>query len=123
MEFVLSERDAFTSADSTVVAAHRRRVPEHIGRPCLDADLDAARIAATCGLSVRYLHRLFAGSEQSVMERVWSARLDRARRLLLDAVPPRQSVAQIGYRSGFASAAAFSRAFKRLYGVSPRNAR
>ena len=121
--FVLSERDAFASEDSAVVAAHRRRVLVHIDRHCLDADLDAAGIAAACGLSLRYLHRVFASCEQSVMERVGQARLDHAHRLLLDRAWHRLSVAEIAYRSGFSSAAVFSRAYKRRYGVSPRQAR
>lgn len=121
--FVLFERNALACGDTAVVAAHKQRVLAYIDRCCLDERLSAARIAAACGLSVRYLHQIFAGSEQSVMERVWSARLDRARRMLADPLPHRRSVSEVAYRSGFGSPAGFSRAFKRQFGVSPRAAR
>ena len=121
--FVLFERGALTCGDTAVVAAHKQRVLACIERHCLDDQLDAARIAAACGLSVRYLHQVFAGSEQSVMERVWCARLDHARRMLTDPLPQRRSISEIAYRSGFGSPAGFSRAFKRQFGESPRAAR
>ena len=121
--FVLSGRDAFASGDSSVVAAHRQRVLQYISRHCLEPDLDATRIAVACGVSIRYLHRIFSGSEHSVMERVWNARLDHAHRLLLDGFSHRRSVAEVAYASGFTSAAAFSRAYKRRYGLAPRDAR
>lgn len=121
--FVLFERNALACSDTAVVAAHKRRVLAYIERHCLDGQLSAAHIAAGCGLSVRYLHGIFAGSEQSVMARVWSARLMRARQMLTDPVPHRRSVSEVAYRCGFGSPASFSRAFRRQFSVSPREAR
>lgn len=121
--FALFERNALEASDSTVVAAHKRRVMDFIEHHYADERLDAARIAAACGISVRYLHRLFEGSDRSAMGHVWHVRLEHARRMLHDPLLRGKSVTEIAYRSGFCTASGFSCAFKRQFGLSPRDAR
>lgn len=87
--------------------------------PALTPDL----VAATHHISVRYLHRLFAAEGTSVSRWVKERRLAGSRRELADPALARYSVGVIAARWGMYDAAAFSRAFRAVYGVSPREYR
>lgn len=88
-----------------------------------DPHLDAQRIAARLGLSVRYLNRLFNAEQTSLMRYVWARRLERCHADLLRADAGAQRVVDIAMRWGFSDLSHFSRAFKERYGVSPRECR
>lgn len=82
-----------------------------------DPDLDPRAIARALGVSVRTLHAWFHVDGRSVSRWVLHRRLARARDdLRNDRVC---SITQIAFRWGFNDAAYFSRAFRRVYGVSP----
>lgn len=87
----------------------------------LDRPLTLQAIARDAGMSVNTLQRLFrAAHGATVFEYVRIRKLDRAREALeRDGVP----VAQAAYIAGYASAANFATAFKRRFGVSPKNCR
>ncbi|WP_230533393.1 helix-turn-helix transcriptional regulator [Microvirga roseola] len=78
-------------------------------------------IARDAGMSSSSLQRLFrAAFGITVYEFIRSARLDEARRLLMqDGV----SVSEAAYRAGYSSAANFATAFKRRFGISPKHVR
>ncbi len=88
-----------------------------------DPHLDAHRIAARLGLSVRYLNRLFNAEQTSLMRYVWARRLERCHADLLRADAGAHRVLDIAMRWGFSDMSHFSRAFKERYGVSPRECR
>lgn len=117
--FMVDGAEGLQSEDSSVISAHRRRVLAFVAEHSDDSDLFPAKIARACGVSRSYLHRIFHGSSDSVMQRVRRVRLERARGLLEDPLSRDQNVAEVGYRVGFNSAAEFSRAFKQAFGVSP----
>ncbi|WP_293718679.1 AraC family transcriptional regulator [Stappia sp.] len=79
------------------------------------------RIARQCGMSVSSLQRLFRlGHGVSVSDHIRRASLLRARHLLeREGV----SVAEAAHRAGYSSPANFATAFKRAFGLSPRDAR
>lgn len=80
-----------------------------------------AELAQEAGVSTRTLQRQFAAVHGiAIFEYVRSHRLDRSRRLL-----EREgiSVAQAAYEAGYSSAANFATAFRRRFGLSPRQAR
>jgi AraC-like DNA-binding protein len=85
-----------------------------------DPTLTPESIAAAHHISVRTLHRLFQAHAMTVAGWIRHARLERCRRDLVDPGLTRRSVASIGGRWGFPSAAQLSRAFKRTYGLSPQ---
>lgn len=92
----------------------------------IDARLDDPRLApgaicAAVGISRSNLYRLFQPSG-GVLRYVQERRLRRAHAALLDPVESR-SITALAYASGFTSAAHFSRAFRSLFGCSPRDAR
>lgn len=86
------------------------------GRP-----LTVCQLAQECGISPAHLRRLFkASTGTSVSTYVDGIRLDRAKALLADRTLPLKGIA---HRLGFASASAFSAAFKREAGTSPNRYR
>ncbi|TCC57416.1 helix-turn-helix domain-containing protein [Kribbella pittospori] len=84
-----------------------------------DAALTPSAVAAAHHISLRYLHRLFEPTGESVAALIRSRRLDRCRRDLLDPSLQDRPVAAIGARWGLASPAHFNRAFKLQFGLPP----
>jgi AraC family transcriptional regulator len=80
-----------------------------------------AGLAEACGVSRGHFSRLFrATTGQSVHAYVAGVRLDRAKALMCDT---RLSLKTISFQLGFSSQAAFSYAFSKSTGVSPRKFR
>ena len=113
---------ALTSGSSAVREAHLTRIDAYVRGHLEDPDLDPERIAAACGMSVRYLHELFRDTGLTVGQWIRHQRLEACRSSLSDAAS-RDSIASIAYRWGFAGQAQFSRAFKTQFGLSPKDFR
>ena len=113
----LDREQAVDPATRSRALLHRCRgyIEEHLG----DRGLTPAAVAAEHHVSVRYLHRLFEPTGEGVATLVRRRRLDRCQRDLLDPRLVERPVAAIGARWGFADAAHFTRAFKRVYGLPP----
>lgn len=87
----------------------------------LETPLPRAVLAASAGLSLRQLDRLFQAHLDTSVERFYlGLRLDRARDLLRQTSLP---VTEVGLATGFASASHFSRSYRDRFGVSPRGER
>ena len=89
-------------------AALRARVRRYIEEHLADPGLTAADIAAACGISVRYLYKLFELEGTAVSACIRNRRLDQV--VARSSLHPRLahcSIARIGARWGFADAAAF----------------
>ncbi|MGB1890779.1 MAG: helix-turn-helix domain-containing protein [Candidatus Latescibacterota bacterium] len=87
----------------------------------LGASLHLSDLARAAGMSERSLSRNFhAIVGQSPIEYLLNMRLQRAEELLLAGPAP---IAQIGYEVGFADANYFTRQFRKLHGLSPREFR
>ncbi|WP_185714993.1 helix-turn-helix domain-containing protein [Gulosibacter macacae] len=84
-----------------------------------DPNLGPERIAREHFVSVRYVQKLFA-AEGGVSSWIRMQRLEGAARELRAG---QVSISQIAERWGYVDAASFSRAFRRVYGVSPRELR
>ena len=80
-------------------------------------------VAKGCGISPRYLSFLLRLKGTSFSELVWDQRLDKAREWLAASDPRDISISEIAYGVGFKSPAHFSRMFKRVFGVNPREFR
>ncbi len=87
----------------------------------LDNPLPTSAIARRIGVSTRTLETIFARAiGETPGAYALRLRLNAARRLVLDTAEP---MAAIAARSGFASAAAFSRAFAKAFGHPPTHMR
>ncbi|MFD0357137.1 helix-turn-helix domain-containing protein [Streptomyces sp. NPDC127110] len=100
-----------------------RRVCAYIEHNLGDPELSPRVIAARHHISVRTLHQLFEGREETVGARIRRRRLERCRddlaRTELWSVP----VQVIAARWGFSSPTVFSRSFREAYGCTPREFR
>jgi len=88
-----------------------------------DPQLSTAMVAKGCGISPRYLSFLLRLKGTSFSEMVWEQRLEKARNWLSTSDPRDISISEIAYGVGFKSPAHFSRMFKRVFKVNPREFR
>ena len=81
--------------------------------------LTAAKVAAECGISSRYLHLLFRENNMNYHDYVWNKRLELAHGWLSKNENAHESISQVAYKAGFRSISHFSRVFKDTYGYTP----
>jgi len=91
----------------------------NLRNPSLDVDF----IAESVGLSPRQVHRLFSDEGMSLMRWVWVQRLEQCYRDLGQDETGKRSISDVAYTWGFNDQAHFSRAFRKHFGISPRDAR
>lgn len=96
---------------------------DEVERSLDDPALTPARVADRVGVSVRYLHQLFADHGPSFSRWLLLRRLERCRRDLRDPLRAHWSIAAIAFDRGFRDPSHFSRAFRAHYGQTPREAR
>ncbi|MFF9899006.1 helix-turn-helix domain-containing protein [Streptomyces longispororuber] len=113
----LTENDASRGAGRDELL---RAVRAYIERNLHDPGLAPERIAAEHRISVRYLHRLFEVEGVTVSRLIQQSRVERCARELERRERVGRSIAAVALRWGFRSPAHFSRAFKAVYGHSPR---
>lgn len=82
--------------------------------------LTAATVAESLQISARTLQKAFELEPMSLSQVILESRLLRARATLERDRTGEVAIEAIGYRSGFASASSFSRAFRARFGVPPR---
>ncbi len=104
-------------AGSAVRAAHLRRAQEIVLRNLANPDLSPGMVAASCGISKRYLHEVFADENCTVAQFIREQRLIAARDLLQ--MPNPGPISDVAYRFGFSDQAQFSRLFKAMFGQTP----
>jgi AraC-like DNA-binding protein len=109
------------AADGGYHRAVRRRIQEFILQNLSDPGLGPDDIARAAGISERQLHRLFQSGGHTVERWIWQQRLHRCREDLL--TQPRARISEIAFAHGFSDAAHFSRTFRDMFGVSPREFR
>ena len=100
-----------------------RRCAAYIRANLSDQDLNPAKVAKAMGISVRYLHRIFQDSDDSVCDFIRGARLDACRADVCDPSHASESIADIAFRFGFGSQSYFATAFKKRFGTSARELR
>lgn len=105
-------------AETAQFSGIRRFIERHVTSDALTPDL----IAGQFGMSRSVLYRLFEplGGVKSYIRR---QRMARALQDLRAEGSAGQRISVVAHRYGYENAAAFSRAFREAYGVSPRNMR
>ena len=107
---------------TSVNLARFAQICRHVEDSLLNPELTAETVAAAFGLSRRSLYRAFEpfdGFAAYVKDR----RLHRARAALLDPANRHLAIATLAQHHGFANPEHFSRAFRDLFGVTPREVR
>ncbi len=98
------------------------QICRHVEAHLFDPELSAEAVAGRFGISMRKLYYLFQESGGFVAH-VQARRLIRARAALLDPASGRRSVEEIAGEHGFAHRSTFVAAFRRQFGLSPREMR
>jgi AraC-like DNA-binding protein len=88
-----------------------------------DPKLSITTVAKGCGISSRYLSFLLKLHGTPFSTLVWDKRLQMASRWLSSSKSSDVCVSEIAYKVGFKSSAHFSRMFKRVFNMSPRDYR
>jgi AraC-like DNA-binding protein len=99
------------------------RIQAFVQRHLRDPELTPRSIAAAHHISVAYLHRLFQHHSTTVSAWIRRQRLERARRDLADPALRFTPVHQIAARWGFNDHSTFTRAFRAVYDLPPRDYR
>jgi AraC-like DNA-binding protein len=124
MALAILRTGRFGTADSEQFSAGfygaARRV---IDLQCSNADLTPDRVARALGCSRATLYRIFAGRGESVAAAIWSARTERARRMLASPQGMGLLISDIALNCGFTELPTFTRMFKRRFGMTPSEAR
>lgn len=105
------------------VSRHRRRLLEYIADNLNDPQLDVQSAADGCGISCRYVHLLMRDTGRTFSRYLLEHRLERCRRAFEGRRDAARSITGIAFECGFNDASHFSRAFRRRYGLSPREFR
>lgn len=87
-----------------------------------DLQLNAAKVAHACRISLRSLYRRF-GEGETFHQFVLRTRLEKARELIESPSTGELLISEISHMTGFANAAHFSRAFRGEFGQTPRELR
>ena len=107
----------------SVATAQRIRIIDHIETHLRDPALTPTRIADSCRITPRYLHHLFAASDETVGRYLLRRRLEECARALVSTVHLGRPVGAIAFDHGFNNATHFGRAFRNKYGMTPREYR
>ncbi|MDQ0394383.1 helix-turn-helix domain-containing protein [Labrys monachus] len=109
-------------AASSVQSAHLHRVERFIRTHLAASDLSPRSVAEGCGISIRYLHQLFATQGTTVCGWIRCQRLLMCDEALRE-IGGRRSISEIAYQWGFSDHAQFSRHYKAHFGRTPSEAR
>lgn len=93
-----------------------RSISERHGDPELRPD----GVASELGISRRYLQALLAEADMTFVACLSAARLDRASELLSDRRASRLQISDISLQCGYLDPSYFARAFRRRFGLGPR---
>jgi AraC-like DNA-binding protein len=106
-----------------VISPHLHRISQTIETLLPDSELSLRRLADKCGVSPRYIQKLFAAAGDTFGHYLRTRRLERCRMDLSSPLSSSLSISEICFRWGFNDSAHFSRAFRNQYGQSPREYR
>ncbi|ENX17834.1 hypothetical protein F889_01996 [Acinetobacter colistiniresistens] len=105
-------------ADHLKIKAERF-IFEHLSKQ----SLNAAMIADHLGISLRQLHRLFEHQQQSVHQFIQTHRIKKIQYELKDNKNKSLSITEIALKWGFGDSAHFSKLFRKMIGLTPKQYR
>jgi len=120
---------SLTIQDHTTTSAngHRAKVEADIRRyihqHAIDASLDVTVVAQALGWSTRYVQQVLQASNTTARALIRHERLQLALSRLTSPAWAHSTIAHISHSSGFNSHATFATAFRKEFGMTPREAR
>lgn len=119
---IMDDQRVLTSNLSMIRAAHLSRAENFIRENLKDPDLSPGKVAEGCGISLRYLQRLFHESDQSIQGYIRERRLNRCNEELSSRHSIR-SISDIAYDWGFSDQAQFSKYYRTRFGKTASETR
>lgn len=119
LELTNSLRDEFLSVREARLQTALKHINDNIRNP----GLCVSSVAASQGVSARYMHALFEAAGMQYSSYVNERRLQRAYSALLDPANGALTIADIAFASGFSDISHFNRLFRRRFELSPSAAR
>lgn len=109
------------SNEENIRSAHLLNIERFVKINMCNPELSPDMIAKSCGISTRYLHKLFKDSDQTVCQWIKELRLQSA----MNEIKTNRAttLAEIAYRWGFSDQAHFCRLFKSRFNCTPREIR
>jgi AraC-like DNA-binding protein len=117
------EIKSFAGDAGTVRRALVLRAVRFVDSRLADPALSAVAVAAALGVSAGYLQHVFQAAGMTVGGHIRRRRLERCRDDLADPLHADEQIAEIALRWGFRDMPHFSRAFRRQFGLAPRDHR
>lgn len=100
-----------------------RSLQRSLGELAFTRNVTASDLARAHGISLRYVHTLFAAYETTFGNELIRMRLERARTLLTSERFASLSIDEISWQCGFSDASHFRRRFRARFGVTPSASR
>jgi AraC-like DNA-binding protein len=97
----------------------RAEIESYIANHLRDPDLSVETVAARCGCSKRYIHKIFAAAGETAGQHILRARLAGSAEDLASSELRHLSITDVAVSWGFNSSSAFSRVFRKQFKVSP----
>ena len=116
-QVVKQDERVLHSDDTSVRQAQLLKIQNFIACNLSHSELNPQYVATACGISVRYLHSLFQGLDNTFTRYVQQQRLQAAYQCLQ--AQPERSVSDIVYSCGFNDQSHFTRLFKLTYQTTP----
>ena len=116
-QVVKQDERVLLSDDTSVRQAQLLKIQNFIACNLSHSELNPQYVATACGISVRYLHSLFQGLDNTFTRYVQQQRLQAAYQCLQ--AQPERSVSDIVYSCGFNDQSHFTRLFKLTYQTTP----
>lgn len=104
-------------------SVRRDRIKAYVLENLRDPELNISKIAKRLDLTPSTVHRAWEGEADSLTSWIWSMRLQGAEQDLRQQAHHHRTITEIAYHWGFSSSAHFSRAFRRHFGVPPKEVR
>jgi AraC family transcriptional activator of tynA and feaB len=123
MSHAIRDRNVCGRLRQTVLARRIEEVLRYIELHLSNPNLSTTMVANGCGISPRYLSFVLKQDGTTFSALVWRHRLKQAEVWLSSANLKELSISEIAYNVGFKSPAHFSRMFKRVYRLNPRDYR
>lgn len=114
-----TEREQNETIDIPQANQSLRAILDFINRHIGSADLSPQVAADNLGITVRYVHKLFAAKHMTFGSYVTSKRLDLIRKDLVSPACRYEAISILAYRWGFNELSTFNRSFKQRYGMPP----
>jgi AraC-like DNA-binding protein len=115
-------RDSRAQVTASVRATARRAICDYIDQHLTDEELSPEVLLRVFRMSRATLYRLFE-DEGGIAAYILGRRLDRCHAILAASKTGERGIGELAFNHGFASEAHFSRAFRRRFGIPPRDAR